>query len=117
MIRVKRVYDAPDNGDGVRILVDRIWPRGLSKQRAGVDRWLQDLAPSHELRKWFGHDPERWAGFKKQYHRELREHTKALEEIRAQAREGVVTLLFAARDVEHNNAAALREYLDKEPGS
>ncbi len=111
MLRIKRVYDPPGKSDGVRILVDRMWPRGLSKERAAVDLWLRDLAPSGELRKWFGHDPERWAQFRQRYRRELGEHEENLKEIRAHTRQGDVTLLYAARDTEHNNAAALREYL------
>lgn len=113
MIRVKRVYDAPDSGDGERILVDRMWPRGLSKKRAAVDLWLRDLAPSDELRRWFGHNPARWAEFKKKYHRELQTSPRSVEAIRTYTRGEVVTLLFAARDVDHNNAVALREYLDE----
>lgn len=113
MFRVKRVYEAPDSGDGERILVDRMWPRGLSKKRAAVDLWLRDLAPSSELRRWFGHDPARWAEFKKKYYCELQTNPRADEAIKAFARGEVVTLLFAARDEDHNNAVALREYLDE----
>lgn len=111
MIRVKRVYDAPDSSDGERILVDRMWPRGLPRKRAAVDLWLRDLAPSNELRRWFGHNPARWTEFKKKYHRELQTNPRALEAIQAYIRGEVVTLLFAARDEDHNNAVALREYL------
>ncbi len=111
MIWVKRVYDPPDKHDGFRILVDRIWPRGLAKERAAVDLWLKDLAPTGALRKWFGHDPKRWLQFQERYHRELGEHAGQLDEIRAHARKGDVTLLYAAKDTEHNNAVALREYL------
>ena len=114
MIRVKRVYDAPDSSDGERILVDRMWPRGLSRKRAAVDLWLKDLAPSDELRKWFGHNPERWAEFRKRYHRELQTCSTALEAIEAFTRGEVVTLVFAARDADHNNAVALREYMDEQ---
>ncbi len=112
MIRIKRVYDAPESGDGERILVDRMWPRGLTKERAAIDLWLRDVAPSDELRKWFGHNPERWMEFKEKYHRELRAGSAALETLKVHSRGDVVTLLFAARDEAHNNAVALREYLD-----
>ncbi len=111
MIRTKRVYDDAEEGDGKRVLVDRMWPRGLSKERAAVDSWLKDLAPSDELRKWFGHDPERWPEFRERYHRELEEKSDALDEIRRPGREATVTLLYAAKDREHNNAAALLDYL------
>lgn len=113
VIRVKRVYDSPEEADGSRILVDRIWPRGLSKGRAAVDFWLKDLAPSNELRRWFGHDPERWTEFKQRYHRELRKRSTALEQIRMRHSDKVITLLYAARDTDHNNAVALREYLQE----
>ena len=113
MIHVKRVYDAPDSGDGERILVDRMWPCGLSRKRAAVDLWLKDLAPNNELRRSFGHDPARWAEFRKQYHPELQTSFRALEAIEAYTRGEVVTLLFAERDEDHNDAVAQREYLDK----
>lgn len=110
MIHIKRVYDPPDKSDGQRILVDRIWPRGLTKEAAAVDLWLKDVAPSTELRKWFGHKPERWAEFKRRYRNELEreEAAQALAEIRSRRK---VTLLFAAKDVQHNNAVALRDFL------
>ncbi len=111
MIRVKRVYDAPDNNDGLRILVDRLWPRGLSKERAAVDLWLKDLAPSEALRKWFGHDPERWMQFRKRYYREIVKYAGPLRHIGAHGRRSDLTLLYAARDTDHNNAVALRDYL------
>jgi len=110
MIRAKRVYDKPEKNDGYRILVDRIWPRGLSKESAGVDLWLKDLAPSTGLRKWFGHRPERWLEFKRRYADELDDAETALTELKAQKAK-TVTLLFAARDIEHNNAVALLDYL------
>jgi uncharacterized protein YeaO (DUF488 family) len=117
VIRVKRVYDAADVGDGTRILVDRLWPRGLSKERAAVDLWFKDVAPSDELRRWFGHNPERWTEFKKRYHRELESRSAPLKELRAPGRSDVITLLFAASDTDHNNAVALREYLEKREGA
>ena len=106
-IRVKRVYDAASPEDGVRILVDRLWPRGLSKDRAHVDKWIRDVAPSNTLRKWFGHDPSRWAEFRRKYVAELRTNRAATEPIRTLARRQDVTLLFGARDEAHNNAVVL----------
>ncbi len=110
-IRTKRVYEEPSADDGIRILVDRIWPRGISKTEHAFDHWMKDVAPSTELRKWFGHKPERWSEFKKRYARELDHNSKAVDEIRALLRNGDVTLVFAAKDAERNNAEALREYL------
>ena len=108
-IRLKRAYDPPAPADGARILVDRLWPRGLSKERAQVDLWLKEIAPSAELRRWFGHDPAKWAEFRKRYDAELA-NNPSLEELRALIRrDRRVTLLFGARDVEHNNAVVLRE--------
>jgi uncharacterized protein YeaO (DUF488 family) len=118
MFRIKRAYQPPAKDDGVRILVDRLWPRGLSKQTAAINEWLKDIAPSAELRTWFGHDPERWAEFKGRYRRELRtpERSAALERLRALQREkGAVTLLFAARDEGRNHAAVLLEVLAEKP--
>jgi uncharacterized protein YeaO (DUF488 family) len=111
MIRVKRVYEPPERSDGLRILADRLWPRGLSREHAAVDLWLKDLAPSERLRKWFGHDPARWTQFKEKYRRELGNHAARLEQIAAMGRENNVTLLYAARDTDHNDAVALHEYL------
>jgi uncharacterized protein YeaO (DUF488 family) len=110
-LAVKRVYDPPAASDGTRVLVDRLWPRGLRKEKAGIDRWLRDVAPSTELRHWFGHDPKRWDGFRERYAAELRDHSDALDELRRLVRDGPVTLLFAAHDEEHNNAVALRDIL------
>jgi O-6-methylguanine DNA methyltransferase len=109
-IRVKRVYDPPARTDGVRVLVDRLWPRGISKAAARVDAWMKELAPSAALRTWFGHDPERWSEFRRRYHRELAA-TDARHELLALADHQPLTLLFGAKDVEHNNAVALRDYL------
>jgi uncharacterized protein YeaO (DUF488 family) len=111
MVQVKRVYDPPSPADGRRVLVDRIWPRGLTKEHAALDRWLKDLAPSHALRKWFAHELSRWEGFKERYHRELALKTDVIEELKLQAQGQTVTLLFSARDDQHNNAVALQEYL------
>ena len=108
-IRLKRAYDPAGPEDGTRILVDRLWPRGLSRDQAKVDQWLKDVAPSAELRRWFGHDPAKWAEFRKRYEAELARNP-SLEELRDLIRrERRVTLLFGARDVEHNNAVVLRE--------
>ncbi len=114
-LRVKRIYEEPEEADGERILVDRIWPRGLSKEKVRLSEWRKDLAPSGELRKWFGHDPERWEEFVRRYRAELEEGGK-LEELRELGRlaeEENVTLLFAAKDTEHNNARALAEFLNQ----
>jgi len=112
MIKVKRVYDAPESGDGFRILVDRLWPRGLSKDKADVDLWLKDVAPSDELRKWFGHDPEKWVEFQRAYWTELDTKKEQVDTIRQKAKGHTVTLLFSAHDAEHNNAIALKGYLE-----
>ncbi|HEY6727754.1 MAG TPA: DUF488 domain-containing protein [Polyangiaceae bacterium] len=112
-VKVKRVYDVPARSDGRRVLVDRIWPRGLSKEDANLDAWLKDLAPSAELRKWFGHDPSKWSAFKRKYFRELDQHASVIEQLLTSPRR-TTTLLFAATDREHNNAVALKEYLEKQ---
>lgn len=117
MIRAKRIYDHPEKSDGLRILVDRMWPRGMSKERAAVDLWLRDLAPSDVLRKWFGHVPHRWAEFKVRYHRELERYREPLSQIAAAGREQAITLLFAAKDESHNNAVALLDFLLSAMGS
>jgi uncharacterized protein YeaO (DUF488 family) len=109
--RVKRVYAEPSESDGFRVLVDRLWPRGLSKEGARVDLWLKDIAPSDGLRKWYGHDPEKWPEFKRRYFRELKEKEALLEEITS--RRGQVTLLFGSKEEKLNNASALKEYLEK----
>jgi len=111
-IQIKRAYDPPDPGDGFRILVDRIWPRGLKKEEAKIDLWLKDAAPSTELRKWFDHQPDRGGGFKEKYLAELQARPEVFEPLRETLlREKNVTLVFAAKDAEHNNAVVLREYL------
>ena len=108
-VKSKRVYDAAEAGDGYRVLIDRMWPRGVSRQRAQLDEWARELAPSSELRKWFHHDPERFGEFRSRYREELRERRPLLEELRRRARDGPVTLLYAARDREHNDAIVLEE--------
>jgi uncharacterized protein YeaO (DUF488 family) len=113
MIRLKRAYDSPEPGDGARILVDRLWPRGIKKQELKMDAWLKEVAPSDELRKWFGHDPEKWEQFRECYSAELKDKDAILEPIRRAAQEGTVTLLYSAKDTEHNQAVALKAYLEK----
>jgi uncharacterized protein YeaO (DUF488 family) len=111
-IKLKRVYDTSLNDDGFRILVDRLWPRGITKEKARVDLWLKDIAPSTELRAWFGHDPVKWEEFQKRYERELTQHEAALETLRRIIKtEKKVTLLFAAADENHNNAVVLKALL------
>ena len=112
-IQIKRVYETPDASDGFRVLVDRLWPRGVAKERAALDLWMKDIAPSTELRRWFGHDPERWTEFQTRYRAELKEHETDLAELRSRARKGTVTLLFGARDTEHNEAVVLKNVLTK----
>jgi uncharacterized protein YeaO (DUF488 family) len=119
-LRVRRVYDPPAASDGCRVLVDRLWPRGLTREAAQVDHWLRELAPSNELRKWFAHDPARWDEFRQRYAGELQTPAAAaaLVELRAlSAAHPVVTLLYGARDTTHNNAEALRLWLEAGPGS
>lgn len=111
-IRIKRAYDPPEPGDGLRVLVDRIWPRGITKQKAKIDLWLKDAAPTTELRKWFDHDPKKWDEFRRRYFRELAKQKRPLQQLLDEAEAGRVTLVFAAKDIQHNNAVALKEYLD-----
>jgi uncharacterized protein YeaO (DUF488 family) len=113
MMKIKRVYDPLERGDGERILVDRLWPRGLSRQAAAIDRWMKDLGPSDELRRWFGHDPGRWREFRHRYLAELRTQRDTLEAIRRKATRGAVTLLFGARDPEHNQAVVLKGAIER----
>ncbi|HXZ96460.1 MAG TPA: DUF488 family protein [Burkholderiales bacterium] len=110
-ITLKRVYDTASPKDGVRILVDRLWPRGLSRDAAAIDFWIKDVAPSAALRQWFGHRPERWVEFRKRYKSELARRPQALAEIQSLAKKGRITLLFAAHDEHHNNAVVLCELL------
>ncbi|MEW6456267.1 MAG: DUF488 domain-containing protein [Acidobacteriota bacterium] len=112
MIRTKRIYDRPDKGDGFRILVDRLWPRGLSKDKAKVDLWLKDIAPSNELRRWFSHDINKWTEFQKRYEQELESKEELINKIRKIEKENkTVTLLYSAKDTSYNNAVVLRDYL------
>jgi uncharacterized protein YeaO (DUF488 family) len=110
-IRLKRAYDAAHAGDGTRILVDRLWPRGVRKVDAAIDLWARDIAPSTGLRKWFGHNPTRWHEFRRRYSEEMRQHRDRLGELRALAQGGRITLVFAAHDTAHNDAVVLREIL------
>lgn len=111
MIQIKRVYDPPEETDGVRILVERLWPRGIKKESLQLDDWRKDAAPSAELRKWFSHDPTRWTEFQRRYRAELDEHPNAWKPILEAAKTGMVTLLFSSHDAKHNNVVALKEYL------
>ena len=113
MIKVKRVYEAAAAGDGARFLVDHLWPRGLKKEAVKMKAWLKDVSPSTELRKWFGHDPKKWAAFQRRYFAELKKKPEALKPLKEAAKEGDVTLLYGAKDTEHNNAVALKGYLEK----
>jgi uncharacterized protein YeaO (DUF488 family) len=110
-IDIRRIYEPPAKDDGQRVLVDRIWPRGMSRQEAGLDLWLKDIAPSTELRKWFGHDPSRFAEFRERYRQELDENPEPVAALVALAREGDVVLLYSARDERFNQAVVLAEYL------
>lgn len=111
-VRIKRAYEAPAKTDGQRVLVDRLWPRGISKATAGIDHWLKDVAPSAELRQWFGHEAEKWTRFKQRYRAELKSNP-ALAELKALARQGDITLVYAAKDEAHNNAVVLKQILDR----
>jgi uncharacterized protein YeaO (DUF488 family) len=110
-IRIKRAYEKPDAEDGTRILVDRLWPRGLTKEKARVDLWLKDVAPSTELRKWFAHDPSKWTEFQSRYLKELKRNKERLSLLRQEAAKGTVTLVYGAKDQQHNEAVVLRELL------
>jgi len=110
-VKLKRAYENPSADDGTRILIDRLWPRGIKKTDAAIDRWMKEIAPSTELRKWFGHDPARWDEFRRRYSAELREHRDELDRLSDLAHKGVVTLVYSAHDQEHNDAVVLREIL------
>jgi uncharacterized protein YeaO (DUF488 family) len=110
-VRLKRAYEPADPADGYRVLVDRLWPRGLSRERAGIDGWERELAPSTELRQWFGHEPSRFAEFRRRYLEELRERRPVLAGLRRRAREGPLTLVYGAKDTDHNDAVVLAEVL------
>lgn len=112
-IKIKRVYEHPERDDGMRILVDRLWPRGLTKKKASVDLWLKDIAPSTELRKWFAHDPDKWKRFRGRYQTEIRNNHDLIEVLKQKAREGTITLIYGARDQKHNEALVLKQFLEK----
>ncbi len=112
MLKIKRIYDQPSADDGTRVLVDRLWPRGLTKDKARVDDWMKDIAPSGDLRKWFGHDPGKWEEFRKRYRDELRAKTELVQKLKSGSKKGTVTLLFSAKDEQHNNAAVLKEVIE-----
>lgn len=112
-VNIKRVYEKPSRADGQRILVDRLWPRGMTKEKAAIDLWLKDIAPSTELRKWFGHDPEKWKEFQKRYHQELKQNKEAIALLNERLKKGGVTLVYAARDEGHNEALVIKEWLER----
>ncbi|TFG77747.1 MAG: DUF488 domain-containing protein [Thermodesulfobacteriales bacterium] len=112
-IKLKRIYEEPETSDGIRILVERLWPRGLSKEKAKVDIWLKDAAPSTELRKWFGHDPEKWEEFKKRYYNELLQKERLLKDTLEDILKENITFVYASKEEEFNNAVALKEYVEK----
>ena len=112
MIKIKRIYEPPAEDDGFRILVDRLWPRGLSKKEAKIDLWLKDIAPSNELRKWYSHDPEKWGEFKKRYLKEMAPLKEPIDLLLKKANEGTVTFLFSSKEEKLNNAVALKEFFE-----
>jgi uncharacterized protein YeaO (DUF488 family) len=113
-VRIKRAYDAPEPGDGYRVLIDHVWPRGISRERAHLDEWARELAPSDELRKWFDHEPARFARFRTRYRQELASQAERVDALRERAAHAPVTIVYAARDREHNNAVVLAELLRNE---
>ena len=113
-IRLKRAYEAPAKSDGKRILVERLWPRGLKKETVALDEWFRDIAPSPELRKWYGHDPKKWPAFQKCYRKELAANSQEIERLRAFCEKSVVTFVYAAKDEMRNSALVLKTYLDGE---
>ncbi len=112
-INIKRVYAKSSKADGKRILVDRLWPRGLTKEKAAIDLWLKDISPTTELRKWFDHDPDKWKEFQKKYRKELTKNKEQVSLLNKQLKKGAVTLVYAARDEEHNEALVLKEWLTR----
>ncbi len=111
-IHLKRAYDRPTRSDGFRVLVDRVWPRGVTKEQLKTDMWLKNIAPSTQLRKWFGHDPEKWKEFRKRYFKELDSHPEEIRLLREKMQSGEVTLVFGAKEERFNNAEAIKEYLE-----
>lgn len=114
-IRIKRAYDAPEPDDGCRVLVDRLWPRGITKEAAHIDLWLKEIAPSTGLRTWFGHDAARWGEFQRRYFAEIEQHPDLLGQLMAEVRKGRVTLVYGAKDEQHNNAIALKKFVESVP--
>ena len=112
-LHIKRIYEPADEGDGIRILVDRLWPRGISKTEARIDAWLKDIAPSPDLRRWFGHDPNKWSEFRRRYEDELEKNLRAVDELRKHIDQSTATLLYGARDNEHNHAIVLKDFISK----
>ncbi len=112
MLKIKRIYDPPSRDDGMRVLVDLLWPRGLTKEKAKIDLWIKEAAPGTELRKWFNHEPEKWEAFKQRFFAELDKKPEAVEDIIGRARKGTVTLLFGSKEERFNNAVALKEYIE-----
>ena len=110
-VKLKRAYEPPAADDGTRILIDRLWPRGITKERAAIDQWMKDISPSTELRKWFGHDPARWDEFRRRYALEVRQNADLIDQLRSFARQGAITLVYSARDEKHNDAVELRELI------
>lgn len=111
MIKIKRIYNPPSKEDGFRILVDRLWPRGLSKEKAKIDLWLKEIAPSDHLRKWYGHDPKKWTEFRKTYFNELKDKDELVNLIAGKLKEGTITFLYSSKEEKVNNAVALKEYI------
>jgi uncharacterized protein YeaO (DUF488 family) len=114
-IRLKRAYDTPSDDDGTRILVERLWPRGVSKEKVAIDLWLKEVAPSTQLRKWYGHDPDKWEEFRRHYRAELDAKGEVIDDLKRRLRKGPVTFVFAAKDEEHNSAVVLKEFLERGP--
>jgi uncharacterized protein YeaO (DUF488 family) len=111
-IHIKRAYEPPDDADGLRILVDRLWPRGISKEKAKIDFWPKEIAPSNELRKWYGHDPDKWTEFKERYFSELDAHPEQVDALLEYVRKGNVTFVYSSTEQQFNNAIALKEYIE-----
>lgn len=113
MVKIKRVYDPVSREDGKRILIDRLWPRGIKKEEAKIDEWIKEIAPTTDLRKWFSHDPAKWPEFRKRYINELKSKSDLVERLRSEAKKRTITLLFAAKDAEHANAVVLKKVIEK----
>ena len=113
VIKLKRAYEGPEKTDGARLLVERLWPRGLTKEKAAIDEWFKEVAPTPELRKWYSHDPAKWPEFRRRYVAELKANRGEVEKLRARVMKGPVTFVFAAKDEERNSAAVLKAYLER----